>query len=282
MGTGFCRMPAVARSESRMRDVALCKSVQSRFAKRRLGYRFWRRPVCEGRSFSPASARGTWGMRDRATVVPSPACGGLPSSGFAHGSLRTATGEDLLSFEGNGVVSWSWAHGGDGAVDKVDLVDHMDEGQDKRGRLLGGTGWKERPVASFSGRLRLAEAASGRMRPHEAGYFKCVFPGGYGGHKRARAAGQLQEGQCPRLTPIVPHCPGVFLCSFFRVLAHGLTRTSTDRQPGRRVDAFSKVLRSKRQTFPQVNPYIFVMLGKGCCHGGVGWWGIETVKNFKR
>src|SRR6202051_3444480 len=50
------------------------------------------RPACRGRSFSPASARGTRGiwawiqaLKRQAILVPSPACGGFSDWVFAHG-----------------------------------------------------------------------------------------------------------------------------------------------------------------------------------------------------
>ena len=62
-------------------------------------------------------------------------------------------------------------------ADARDLKDRRDEGLrlDQLERVVCGAVWKRCPMALFSGRLRLAEAASGRMRPVEAGYFEVVF-----------------------------------------------------------------------------------------------------------
>src|ERR1700692_3557447 len=64
-----------------------------------------------------------------------------------------------------------------GLADARDLKDRRDEGLrlDQLERVVCGAVWKRCPMALFSGRLRLAEAASGRMRPVEAGYFEVVF-----------------------------------------------------------------------------------------------------------
>jgi hypothetical protein len=66
---------------------------------------------------------------------------------------------------------------------------------------------------------------------------------------------------------------------------HGLTRTHTDERGlanvnGRYMKGFSKSPGLEEVDW-RGEPYIFVMFGKGCCHGGVRC-SIQKVRNFKR
>ena len=109
--------------------------------------------------------------------------GTVPSTGGRRENGGVCTRPPWREEAASGGMGGSVAMDLEDSMDAVDVWDQKD-GEDQRDerlrldhgqRLAGGAGWKQRQAAWALGRLRLAEAASGRMRPVEAGYFKGVF-----------------------------------------------------------------------------------------------------------
>jgi hypothetical protein len=113
---------------------------------------------------------------------------GVCSGVFAHGHQ----GGGLPFCMACGGTGWGRFNHSLESLRGPDHIEHLETGMKTIDeRLVWGVGWRHHQAAVASDRLRPFEAASGRMRPVEAGYFSSVF----------LAAGSLRTATVGRVFP---------------------------------------------------------------------------------